>query len=411
MPNNSATRDVLVSVIKTLQDRIKRDHATGRNETRTRTVLIDPVVDGLGWSDPSLSTSEYSIGYGHGRRIVDYALHLTGHKGRPIAFVEAKRLREVLTHEHLDQVLRYASKRNSVRYVGLTNGDRWQFHERLEDDWSLILDLSVRDESAFHCATQLVWFKRLIEGLEDVEDFEGMGDLELTEETGQTLYHYLGLGPSASPEEIRKAYRRKIRQVHPDVSADETANKKAQRTIEAYSVLQDPIKRSEYDRELEAGRAARQETMSGTRRPAPPRPPPRHRASSSARSERHSYADPDRAADVSTVISWSVFSIVFFGIIGDVIGFRAAQPVLEGFPGKLGALVVGTLVSVGAGAILLRLPWWRLSLGWLWSGEMYVKRRLIWSCGGLVGCGLLGGLLGYFLGFERLSRYTTCSPS
>ena len=122
MPSDNATLDKLACVIETLREHINRDHATWQNETRTRTVLINPLLGALGWSEPSVITSEYSIGYGRG--FADYALHPTGQKGRPIAFIEAKRLREPLNDEHLNQALKYASKRNSVRYVGLTNGDR-----------------------------------------------------------------------------------------------------------------------------------------------------------------------------------------------------------------------------------------------------------------------------------------------
>ena len=100
------------------------------------------------------------------------------------------------------------------------------------------------------------------------------------------------------------------------------------------------------------------------------------------------------------VLSWSVFSIVLFGIIGYVIGFRAAEPVLEGIVGTAGALVVGSVASVAAVAVLLHLPWERLSLGWLWSADGYVKRTLIWACGCIVASGVLGGALGYAAGFR-----------
>ena len=397
MPNDNTTLDKLASVIETLREHINRDYATSQNETRTRTVLINPLLGALGWSDPSVITSEYSIGYGRG--LADYALHPTGQKGRPIAFIEAKRLREPLNDEHLNQALKYASKRNSVRYVGLTNGDRWEFYETFEDGWGLILNISIREASASSCAAKLLSFKRLVEGLEDVKDPENMGDLEATEEIGQTFYHHLGVKPSASPEEIRKAYRRRVRQVHPDISPDENANEKAQRTIEAYSVLRDPIKRSEYDRELVAEEAACHETTSHTRQAAPS-PPQRNSDRSSARAERHSYANTARAVDMSIVLSWSVFSIVLFGIIGYVIGFRAAQPVLNGISGTVGTLVVGSVASVATVAVLLHLPWERLSLGWLRSAEGYVKRTLIWSCGCIVASGVLGGVLGYAAGFR-----------
>ena len=297
MPSDNATLDKLASVIETLREHINRDHATWQNETRTRTVLINPLLGALGWSDPSVITSEYSIGYGRG--FADYALHPTGQKGRPIAFIEAKRLREPLNDEHLNQALKYASKRNSVRYVGLTNGDRWDFYEIFEDGWGLILNISIREASASSCAAKLLSFKRLVEGLEDVKDPENMGDLEATEEIGQTFYHHLGVKPSASPEEIRKAYRRRVRQVHPDISPDENANEKAQGIIEAYSVLRDPIKRSEYDRELVAEEAACHETTTHTRQAAPS-PPQRNSDRSSRRPSpwRERSATPTRTQPV-----------------------------------------------------------------------------------------------------------------
>ena len=202
MPNNNATLDALVSVIKTLQERINRDHATGRNETRTRNVLIDPLLAGLGWSDPSVITSEYSIGYGRGVahfKKADYALHPTGQKGRPIAFIEAKRMREDLSDEHLDQALTYAY-RDSVKYVGLTNGDRWELYEIIEDGYRPILNVSIRDESAFDCAVKLLSFTQRIESREGVEDFGGMGAHDVTEETAQAFYQDLGVETSATPK-------------------------------------------------------------------------------------------------------------------------------------------------------------------------------------------------------------------
>ena len=334
MPNYDARLDVLVSVIKTLQERIQRDHATiGSNETRTRNALIDPLFRALGWNDSSVITSEYLIRYGSGAAdyvVADYALHAPGQRAHPIAFIEAKRMREDLSDEHRNQALKYASRRNSVEYAGLTNGDRWEFYEIFEDGYSPILNISIRDESAFDCAVQLLSFKRRTEGIEDVEDFGSKGDLEATEETAQTYYHDLGVEPSASPEDLSQAYRPEIRQVHPDVSADENANEKTKR--------------------------------------------------------------------ISKVLSWSGLATVFCGIVGYVIGFRAAQPVLEGLFGAVGAIAVG-IVMIGAAVLLLpRLPWKRLC--WLWSVGGDVRTTLIWSCGGIVVGGVLGSILGYAAGFR-----------
>ena len=204
MPNDNATLDALAGVIKTLQERINRDHATiGSNETRTRNALVDPLLAALGWADPSVVTPEYLIRYGPGVAeyvIADYALHAPGQRGQPIAFIEAKRMREDLSDDHLDQALAYASMSNSVRYVGLTNGDRWEFYEIFEDGWGLILNISVREASASSCATRLLSFKRLIEGLEDVEDFESLGGHQVTEEPAHTFYNDLGVESSATPK-------------------------------------------------------------------------------------------------------------------------------------------------------------------------------------------------------------------
>ncbi len=62
------------------------------------------------------------------------------------------------------------------------------------------------------------------------------------------LYKRLGVSPKASQKEIRSAYRRKARAVHPDVSrAPETAEQFAKVT-EAYRILSDPERRARYDR-------------------------------------------------------------------------------------------------------------------------------------------------------------------
>ena len=61
-------------------------------------------------------------------------------------------------------------------------------------------------------------------------------------------YKVLGLDKNASAEDIRKAYRKLARKLHPDLNPnDKEAHKKFQQVNEANEVLSDPEKRKKYD--------------------------------------------------------------------------------------------------------------------------------------------------------------------
>jgi len=67
-------------------------------------------------------------------------------------------------------------------------------------------------------------------------------------------YEVLGVSRDASPEEIKKSYRRLARQLHPDVNhTDPQAEESFKELGEAYDALSDPQKRAAYDRYGHAG--------------------------------------------------------------------------------------------------------------------------------------------------------------
>jgi hypothetical protein len=60
-------------------------------------------------------------------------------------------------------------------------------------------------------------------------------------------YARLGISPSASADEIKAAYRKLAKQLHPDINQDTTAKARFQAVSEAYAILGDPESRNAYD--------------------------------------------------------------------------------------------------------------------------------------------------------------------
>ena len=71
--------------------------------------------------------------------------------------------------------------------------------------------------------------------------------------TQRDYYEILGVQRNASPEDLKTAFRKLARQLHPDVNKEPDAEERFKEINEAYAVLSDPDKRAAYDRFGHAG--------------------------------------------------------------------------------------------------------------------------------------------------------------
>lgn len=67
----------------------------------------------------------------------------------------------------------------------------------------------------------------------------------------ESHYTTLGLNSSATIEEIRRAYRILARRYHPDLNPEAGSENRFKAIAEAYRVLSDPVRRKQYDLEVE----------------------------------------------------------------------------------------------------------------------------------------------------------------
>jgi curved DNA-binding protein CbpA len=94
------------------------------------------------------------------------------------------------------------------------------------------------------------------------------------------FYKILGVPPSSTLPEIKRAYRRLSKRYHPDLNPGNTVFEEKFKTLqEAYSVLKDPVKRTSFDSKLEAKRRVLNTVVSSVNNiNQHQRPPLRHRS-------------------------------------------------------------------------------------------------------------------------------------
>ncbi|HEX5794770.1 MAG TPA: DnaJ C-terminal domain-containing protein [Geminicoccaceae bacterium] len=64
----------------------------------------------------------------------------------------------------------------------------------------------------------------------------------------EDLYARLGVGREASQDEIKRAYRKLAKELHPDLNPDKEVAERFKQITAAYDLLSDPEKRAKYDR-------------------------------------------------------------------------------------------------------------------------------------------------------------------
>jgi|SRR5947209_912559 curved DNA-binding protein CbpA len=87
-------------------------------------------------------------------------------------------------------------------------------------------------------------------------DTQHPGSLAGSNQPGDDLYAVLGVSPNAEIGELTSAYRRRLRQLHPDTHGqhrvpEETGGPNQlslAQVLHAYAVLRDPTRRAGYDR-------------------------------------------------------------------------------------------------------------------------------------------------------------------
>lgn len=98
-------------------------------EHEIRTFLVIPFFQSLGWP-----AQKVAIELGRGRKKIDIALYDDAEREHPIALIETKKIDSGMGYAYW-QLLSYAKKFPSVKYLITTTGLRYALYEKQRGDW------------------------------------------------------------------------------------------------------------------------------------------------------------------------------------------------------------------------------------------------------------------------------------
>jgi hypothetical protein len=141
----------LVEKLQKLSNDLSRKRRFAKKEATTRSYLVDPFIEALGYTvnDPEDVEQEFTADIGKQSEQVDYAIK---RDRKPIIFIEVKQANISLSDNHAAQLRRYYGTNTDVRLSILTNGVEYRFYADLEkpnvmdDEPYLIVDMRLFDE-------------------------------------------------------------------------------------------------------------------------------------------------------------------------------------------------------------------------------------------------------------------------
>jgi hypothetical protein len=118
----------LAQIIKETSSKLDKWRRRSLNEASTRTILIEPILEALGWDvrDPDEVEIEYPT---VDKKAVDYALKINK---KPILLIEAKAVNDPLEDvKAITQIIGYATS-DGIVWCVLTNGVKWKVYRSVE---------------------------------------------------------------------------------------------------------------------------------------------------------------------------------------------------------------------------------------------------------------------------------------